>query len=98
LTEPEEGVIRARRIELVDANGDARVLIDGEGLVDGFVGIVVTGEDGPVSSFTLGVGGSVPYLHMVYGGATATVTFGADGSPMVNVRDAGGEDHRITTD
>ena len=50
----EEGVIRAKKIELEDGDGNARAMLDGEGLADGFVDLVVNGGDGRVAAITLG--------------------------------------------
>lgn len=92
----DDGVIRAKRIELVDDEGNARVIVDGTGLTEGFVGIVARGEDGTASTLSLGVGGPGPYLRLSYGRAYVEASFGADGNPIVSTRDTGGEEHRIT--
>lgn len=97
----EQDTIRARRIELVDDEGNPRVIIDGAGFTEGFVGIVARGEDGTTSTLTLGIGspgpyGPGPYLRLSHGKAHVEVGFGADGNPIVSTRDIGGEEHPIT--
>ncbi len=65
---------------------NARAMLAGEGLTDGFVDLVVNGQDGPIAALALGVYGSVPVLHMNHvGGGSVTVTFGRVGNPMINV-------------
>lgn len=93
----DDGVIRAKRIELVDEDGDARVIIDGSGFDYGFVGIAARGEDGTTTTFTLGAADPTgPYLRLEHGGAFVTVGFDPNGKPLVSTREAGGEERRIT--
>ena len=86
-------VIKARRIELTDAQGNLRLVLDGgEDSEDGDPGVIVYGPDGPVSGAAMKVGweSGRPFVYLsTVGGGLVLVTIDEEGKSLIHMR---GED------
>jgi hypothetical protein len=92
-----EEVIRAKRIELVDDNGDTRMVLHAAGGSETFdVGLGMLGPDSPRTTLTLGFHRGFPHLLLAdVGGSTISVSFNRDGTPTIRLRDADGNEKII---
>jgi hypothetical protein len=84
-----ESLIRTRRIELVDDQGNLTAVLDGgetEEGVRGFAGVSLYGPEGPNSAATITMHGKSgnPTIHLyTVGGASIIITFTEDGRPAM---------------
>jgi hypothetical protein len=93
----EEDVIKAKRIELTDDNGDTRVVLHAAGGSETFdVGLGMLGPDGPRTGLTLGFHRGFPHLLLTdVSGSNISVSFNRDGTPTIRLRDAEGNEKII---
>jgi hypothetical protein len=84
-----ESLIRTRRIELVDDQGNLTAVLDGgetEERARGFAGVSLYGPEGPNSAATItmhGKSGNRSIHLYTVGGASIIITFTEDGRPAM---------------
>ena len=96
-----EEVIRAKRIELVDDEGNLKLVMDGgEARGDDYPGLTVYGPDGPNSVAAIHVDPErgVPAIWLTTAGGGAIMVTFSDGIGLVHIRNEDGTEGTLVVE